>query len=128
MTNDNKLQSTVKKVASKIMSLPKKLTEKFKSIAGSITKSDSATTAAKYTEHSNIEHSTEQKSEPNLSDRVRIRLIPVWLRVILVLCLLIMVIVFGLMFGYAVLGDGNASDVLKWSTWQHIIDIMKGVE
>ena len=121
MTNDNKLLSTVKKVASKIQSLPKQLMRKG-SIAANATsngnmansESDnlSATTAAENTEHS----------------KVRIRLIPVWLRVILVLCLLMVVVVVGLMFGYSVLGDGNALDVLKWGTWQHIIDIMRGVE
>lgn len=64
----------------------------------------------------------------NDGKRVRLRLIPIWLRVILVILLFVVVSAIGLMFGYGGLGDGDASDALKWSTWQHMIDIMKGVE
>ena len=60
--------------------------------------------------------------------RVRIRMIPIWLRLIIVGVFLLLSVVFGLMFGYSVLGDGKAIDALKWDTWQHIIDIMRGVE
>lgn len=60
--------------------------------------------------------------------RVRIRILPIWLRLIIVGVLLLLSVVFGLMFGYSVLGDGKAIDALKWDTWQHIIDIMRGVE
>lgn len=56
----------------------------------------------------------------------RIRLIPIWLRVVIVLLLWIFVVMFGLMIGFSVLGDGNALDVLKWGTWQHILDIIGG--
>lgn len=60
--------------------------------------------------------------------RVRLRLIPIWLRVLLVICLLVGVSVIGLVVGYSGLGDGDAADALKWKTWQHIIDIIRGVE
>lgn len=56
----------------------------------------------------------------------RIRLIPIWLRVVIVLLLWFFVVIFGLMIGFSVLGDGNALDVLKWETWQHILDIVSG--
>ena len=59
---------------------------------------------------------------------VRIRLLPIWLRIILVLLLFIIVIAIGLVFGYSVIGEGQSSDALKWSTWKHILDIMNGVE
>ena len=59
---------------------------------------------------------------------VQIRLLPIWLRVILVLLLFVIVAVIGIVFGYSVIGEGEASDALKWSTWKHILDIMNGVE
>lgn len=62
------------------------------------------------------------------SRRVRIRLIPIWLRVLIVLILLVGAILLGAIFGYSVIGDGEASDILNKETWQHIFDIMNGVE
>ena len=59
---------------------------------------------------------------------VRIRLLPIWLRIILVLLLFIIVIAIGLVFGYSFIGEGQSGDALKWSTWKHILDIMNGVE
>lgn len=59
---------------------------------------------------------------------VRIRLLPIWLRIILVLLLFIIVTAIGLVFGYSVIGEGQSGDALKWSTWKHILDIMNGVE
>ena len=59
---------------------------------------------------------------------VQIRLIPIWLRVIIILVLLLLAVASGLTVGYSILGDGESSDVLKWSTWQHLIDIITGKE
>ena len=59
---------------------------------------------------------------------VQIRLVPIWLRVLIILVLLLIAIVTGLTVGYSILGDGESSDVLKWSTWQHLIDIITGKE
>lgn len=58
----------------------------------------------------------------------RIRLIPIWLRLIIILVLLIVAIVVGLMLGYSVVGDGKAIDALKWGTYEHIFDILRGKE
>ncbi|WLR55362.1 DNA-directed RNA polymerase subunit beta [Mesobacillus subterraneus] len=58
--------------------------------------------------------------------RIRIRLIPIWLRIIIVLVLLAASILLGAMFGYAVMGSGKAKDVFEKSTWTHIIDLVKG--
>ena len=62
------------------------------------------------------------------SGRVRIRLIPIWLRILIVLVLLVAAVAFGAMFGYSVIGEGEASDIFKKATWQHIFDIMNGVQ
>lgn len=59
---------------------------------------------------------------------IRIRLVPIWLRIVLFLLLCIIVTAIGIVFGYSVIGEGEAGDALKWSTWKHILDIMNGVE
>lgn len=59
---------------------------------------------------------------------VQIRLVPIWLRVLIILVLLFIAVVTGLTVGYSILGDGESSEVLQWSTWQHLIDIIKGKE
>lgn len=56
--------------------------------------------------------------------RIRIRLIPIWLRIILFALLIVLCGVGGAMFGYGVLGDGKPMDVLNESTWQHIRDLV----
>lgn len=69
--------------------------------------------------------------EPQSDQQVRwvqLRLIPIWLRIILVIVLFIGVAVLGLTIGYSFIGDGEAGGALKWSTWQHILDIMEGKE
>lgn len=59
---------------------------------------------------------------------VRIRLLPIWLRIILVLVLLIITVIIGTLIGYSVIGDGSPSDLFKVETWTHITDIIQGVE
>lgn len=65
-----------------------------------------------------VEHQVSQK-------RVRIRLIPIWLRIVLLAVMIVVSLIGGAMIGYGVLGDGKASDVLKESTWTHIIDLVE---
>lgn len=57
---------------------------------------------------------------------VQIRMFPIWLRIILVIALIVLAAALGAMVGYGVIGDGEPKDVLKWETWQHILDIMSG--
>lgn len=57
---------------------------------------------------------------------VQIRLFPIWLRIIIVLALVALAAVLGAMVGFGIIGDGRPADVLKWETWQHILDIMSG--
>lgn len=56
--------------------------------------------------------------------RLRIRLIPIWLRVIIVAVLIVFFFFIGAMIGYGVIGDGNPFDVFKKSTWTHIEQIV----
>lgn len=57
--------------------------------------------------------------------RIRVRLIPIWLRIIVVILLLALSIVLGAMFGYGVMGGGKAKDIFEKSTWVHIVDLVE---
>nr|WP_263324218.1 DNA-directed RNA polymerase subunit beta [Neobacillus sp. Marseille-Q6967] len=59
------------------------------------------------------------------SKRIRIRLIPIWLRIVLLAVSIVVCATAGAMVGYGFLGDGKAMDVLKQSTWTHIIDLVE---
>ncbi|WP_017726032.1 DNA-directed RNA polymerase subunit beta [Halalkalibacterium ligniniphilum] len=65
----------------------------------------------------------EKKRRPK---RERIRLIPIWLRLILVAVLVSASLLLGVMFGYGVVGNGEPLDALKMETWQHILNLMDG--
>jgi hypothetical protein len=69
-----------------------------------------------------------EESAPKKQFWVQIRLLPIWLRVVLVLLLLIGAAIFGAMIGYGYIGDGEPGDVLKKETWIHILDIITGKE
>ena len=67
------------------------------------------------------EEHQEQKSR-----RIRVRLIPIWLRLILVIILFAASIIVGAAFGYGVMGEGNPMDIFEKSTWTHIRDLIYG--
>ena len=57
-------------------------------------------------------------------EKIRVRLIPIWLRVVLVLVAIVISVLSGVMVGYGVIGDGNPIDALSKSTWTHILDLV----
>lgn len=69
------------------------------------------------------------KNKPSMKEKrkIRIRLIPIWLRIIIVVIALVASLLAGVVVGYGVIGDGNPMDALKKSTWTHIIDLVKKV-
>lgn len=67
----------------------------------------------------------EEQKQAVKSKKIRVRLIPIWLRIIIVIVLLFVSLMLGAMFGYSVLGDGKAGDVFKKSTWTYIIDLIE---
>ena len=71
------------------------------------------------------EKKSKQQDESKPKRWVRVRMLPIWLRILLFVLLLAGSLVLGAMVGYGVIGDGNPSDVFKAQTWQHIIDIVK---
>lgn len=65
-----------------------------------------------------------QKEEKRKNKMPRLRIFPIWLRIVVVGVLAIVALCVGLMIGYGGLGEGDPRDALKWETWQHIIDIV----
>ncbi|WP_071460945.1 DNA-directed RNA polymerase subunit beta [Bacillus massilinigeriensis] len=55
---------------------------------------------------------------------LRVRLIPIWLRIVIVLFLFFVSTSIGLVVGYSVLGDGKAGDTFDSETWTHITDLI----
>ncbi|MGM0830715.1 MAG: DNA-directed RNA polymerase subunit beta [Bacillota bacterium] len=70
------------------------------------------------------EKKAKQKDESKPARWVRIRMLPIWLRILLFILLLAGSLVLGAVIGFAGIGDGKAADVFKAETWQHIIDIV----
>lgn len=55
---------------------------------------------------------------------IRLRLIPVWLRLVIIFVVSVVAAFVGAYFGYVILGDGKPSEVLSPSTWKHIFDLV----
>ena len=70
----------------------------------------------------------DEEAAPKKQFWVQIRLLPIWLRIILVLLLLIGAAILDAIIGYGYIGDGEPADVFKKETWIHILDIIKGKE
>lgn len=71
---------------------------------------------------------TEETTETKPVRWVQVRILPIYVRVILVIILLAVAAVIGALIGYSVLGDGTASGIFQKDTWTHIFDIMSGKE
>jgi hypothetical protein len=56
--------------------------------------------------------------------KIRVRLIPVWVKVAIVILLTIASLLVGTIVGYGVIGNGKPSEALQKSTWTHIVDII----
>ncbi|MGE7622068.1 DNA-directed RNA polymerase subunit beta [Viridibacillus sp. NPDC096237] len=69
----------------------------------------------------------EVKEEVNMKWWSNLRLYPIGIRILVVVILLVIAAVSGAMIGYSVIGEGDALDTFKISTWRHIFDIMNGV-
>ncbi|HET7522286.1 MAG TPA: DNA-directed RNA polymerase subunit beta [Bacillales bacterium] len=56
--------------------------------------------------------------------RYRVRLIPIWLRLLIVLVLFAASLTVGAMVGYGVVGKGDPMDVFHKHTWVHIYNVV----
>ncbi|WP_261130984.1 DNA-directed RNA polymerase subunit beta [Bacillus sp. Marseille-Q3570] len=79
----------------------------------------------KKNEESSPSSREERKQQKAEAEKLRVRLVPIWLRLIIVILLFALCLAGGLAVGYGVVGDGEMMDVFKKDTWQHIIDIVK---
>ncbi|KOP71853.1 DNA-directed RNA polymerase subunit beta [Cytobacillus solani] len=57
--------------------------------------------------------------------RIRVRILPIWLRIIIVAALIFLSLIAGAAVGYGVIGNGEAKDIFKKSTWTHIVDLIE---
>jgi uncharacterized membrane protein len=87
---------------------------------------------AKVASREEVKKAKKAKKEQNTNEqnyknriRIRIRLIPIWVRVLLVLIFMVLSTLVGLIVGYGIIGNGNPADALEESTWQHIIDLVE---
>jgi hypothetical protein len=74
---------------------------------------------------SKVKSAQKARKAENVNRRIRIRLIPIWLRIVLLVVFTGVFMLAGAAIGYGVLGNGNAGDVLKGSTWTHIIELVE---
>jgi hypothetical protein len=57
-------------------------------------------------------------------EKIRVRLIPVWVKVLIVVLLTAASLLAGTVVGYGVIGNGKPADALQKETWTHILDII----
>lgn len=72
---------------------------------------------------------SESETQPEETQRIRkprLRILPIWLRIILSIVLIGGSLLLGLIVGYGVIGGGSPADALKPETWYHILDIIRG--
>jgi hypothetical protein len=65
-----------------------------------------------------------RKKEHEATKKLRVRLFPIWLRVVCLLVLCFVALAGGAMIGYGIIGKGNPMDVFDVKTWTHIRDII----
>ncbi|PWW31228.1 DNA-directed RNA polymerase subunit beta [Cytobacillus oceanisediminis] len=65
------------------------------------------------------------KEEAPRKGRIRVRLIPIWLRIIIVALLIFLSVMVGAAVGYGVLGNGEVKDIFTKSTWTHIVELVE---
>ena len=77
-------------------------------------------------EQINEERNEKKKTEENASpkQKVRVRLFPIWLRIIVMILVIAVSVLSGAVIGYSVMGDGKASDTFKKETWTHIVKLI----
>ncbi|WP_158736962.1 DNA-directed RNA polymerase subunit beta [Alteribacillus sp. YIM 98480] len=89
-------------------------------------------------EEKHKEKETDALSETNEKDRKkrfrfnkkrskdRIRMVPIWARLLIILGLFFISLMAGLIVGYALIGEGKSIQILNWETWQSLFDFMNG--
>ncbi|PSL45756.1 DNA-directed RNA polymerase subunit beta [Salsuginibacillus halophilus] len=81
-------------------------------------------TGRRYQEDAAAEADEEPKKKAK-QKRGRRRILPIWLRLIIVTILFAVSLVIGLIAGYSWFGDAEGYDVLQPSTWQQLLDFIQ---
>ena len=97
------------------------------------TEEESAAASEEQAVQQEISRKTEKKEKQQSKrmqklNKPRLRIFPIWLRIIVVLIFAAAAFIVGLMIGFAVLGNGSPLDALRIETWQHIVDIVNKVD
>lgn len=66
----------------------------------------------------------EAKEKERSPKKIKVRLVPIWLRTLVIILSFFICLIAGIIVGYSVIGDGKPQDALKKSTWTHIIDFV----
>ncbi|MDG5787284.1 DNA-directed RNA polymerase subunit beta [Evansella sp. AB-P1] len=70
------------------------------------------------------EKAKEKEASVKKVKRGRIRIIPVWIRVVFVLALFAGSLIVGVMVGFGIVGEGEPMDVLNRDTWYQLYDLI----
>jgi DNA-directed RNA polymerase subunit beta len=69
--------------------------------------------------------SSSKEEKKKLIYRGTKRSFPIWLRLLLLICGIVVCFAIGTMVGYGVIGDGKPMNVFEKETWTHIIDLVE---
>ncbi|GAE31320.1 DNA-directed RNA polymerase subunit beta [Halalkalibacter hemicellulosilyticus] len=87
------------------------------------TSSQSTNELAQQVETNDDEHSKQRYRRK----RLRLRVIPIWLRILLSIVLIGGSFLVGLMVGFAIVGNGdNPAEILKPDLWYYLMDMIRG--
>lgn len=64
-------------------------------------------------------------AEPGENDPIRVRLIPIWLRLVIIAVLFVLLVFIGAIIGYSVISEGSFTEVFQKSTWIKIFDLIE---
>ncbi|MFD2707033.1 DNA-directed RNA polymerase subunit beta [Salibacterium lacus] len=77
-----------------------------------------------------LEKEQEEKDAGSVSKKERrkerIRMVPIWARLLIILAVLILSLLGGLVTGYAIVGEGNGLEVLRWGSWERMFEFIQG--
>ncbi|WP_332698858.1 DNA-directed RNA polymerase subunit beta [Halalkalibacter lacteus] len=94
-----------------------------------IKQGDACSLAAKPVEQQEVteeEKKTREARGKKRTPKPRLRLIPIWLRILIAIVLIGGSLILGLMFGFGVIGGHDPAEVIRPETWYHIIDFIRG--
>ncbi|WP_332628599.1 DNA-directed RNA polymerase subunit beta [Halalkalibacter flavus] len=87
---------------------------------------DSEALALQAQEKNQDEEDTRETRRNKRPKRERLRLIPIWLRLVISILLVGGSLILGVIVGYSVIGGGEAGEATRPETWYHIVDMIRG--